>query len=214
MTQPQISREVATSSWQPTFEFTTDLDTVVDSILKPHEDYFLKLHSKVEEIIEREIAYAKTVDLYQITFADVCNWQKELFEHKKELIEETFTEKVALAGRASRLPNQHITLGLRTTNVEVGDWTPPHPMFLKDLKEMCFPIKVENNEFLTLPVVYDNGLIAGSKVDDEYFKYWITEWYKTFETIHFYEDLNGRVGGITINILSYLMTGKYLIKSN
>ena len=51
MTNQDILDEVATSKWQPEFEFTDDLDEVVDSILKPHEDYFLGLHSKVEEII-------------------------------------------------------------------------------------------------------------------------------------------------------------------
>ena len=81
MDKQDILDEVATSQWQPAFLFTGDLDAVVDSILKPHEDYFLGLHSKVKEIIEREISYAKTADTYQITFADVSNWQKELFEY-------------------------------------------------------------------------------------------------------------------------------------
>jgi len=40
----------------------------------------------------------------------------------------------------------------------------------------------------------------------------LTQWYKIFQTIHFFEDLNGRLGGIVINILFYNSTGKYLIK--
>lgn len=110
----------------------------------------------------------------------------------------------------NKLPNRYINLGLRQTQVKVGNWTPPHTMFLEDLKELCFPIKIDN-VFLTSPSVYDNGLIDGSKVDVEYFSNWITEWYKTFQTVHFFEDLNGRLGGIIINIISYIITHKYLI---
>lgn len=259
MTKQQILDEINSSSFQPEFEFTDSLDKAVDSILKPHEDYFLNLHDEVKEIIERETVFASTLPSfvsessygidgkkgweiqqellsnYEITFANVCNWQKELFEYKKEKIKDFIEPDWQLdeyndsddpddikewkdaAFRwnhckkiINKLPNQHINLGLRQTNVKVGNWTPPNPMFLEELKEMCFPIEVDNGEFLTLPVNFDDGLINNSKVDDEYFKYWITEWYKVFETIHFFEDLNGRIGGIVINILSYCLTGKYL----
>ena len=33
------------------------------------------------------------------------------------------------------------------------------------------------------------------------------------EFVIFFDDLNGRLGGIVINILSYVLTGKYMIKS-
>lgn len=227
MTEEQILQEVLTSNFQPEYKFTDDLDAVVDSILKPHEDYFLGLHGKVEEIIEREIDYAKTIGNYQITFADVCNWQKELFEHKREKIAEAnkilfmyenkqfpnFSENhqtIIDCRKANKLPNQYINLGLRQTNVKVGKWTPPAPMFIDELKEMCFPIEI-NDEFLTLPSTYDEGLINGSKVDDGYLKYWITEWYKIFETIAYMEDFNCICGNVVINIVSYILTNKYLI---
>lgn len=96
----QIIQEVSKSSWQPKFEFTDNLDAAVDSILKPHEDYFLGLHDKVKEIIEREIGVANSEELidfgngvYQITFADISNWQKQLFEHKKFKISQLVTLK-------------------------------------------------------------------------------------------------------------------------
>ena len=230
MTKEQILQEVANSSWQPEFEFTDDLDAVVDSILKPHEDYFLGLHSKVKEIIERETngvkAYSIVYDRpFQITFADVCSWQKELFEYKNQIIRESLQGNGDLAiisetkenhhylcKRIKTLPNQHINLGLRSNNVKVGKRTYPAPMFLEDLKEMCLPISIDYGEFLTLPFVYDEGLINKSKVDAEYFKYWITQWYKVFKTIRFFEDLNERLGGIIINSISYILIGKYLIR--
>lgn len=223
MTKEDILNEVATSNWQPKFEFTNNLDLVVDSILKPHEDYFLGLHSKVKEIIEREIErlsgfnFGRLFNLRdsQITFEDICNWQKELFKYKKCLIgntqiqSETYQtteeykkmfpalyEYKLFANKVKNLPNQYINLGLRKINVKVGDWTPPHPMFLEDLKEMCFP------------VVPDKVRVTNEEVLDA-----LTQWYKIFQTIYFFEDLNGRVGGIVINILSYVLTGKYLIKN-
>lgn len=155
MTKEQIIQEVSKSSWQPKFEFTDNLDAAVDSILKPHEDYFLGLHDKVKEIIEREIGVANSEELidfgngvYQITFADISNWQKQLFEHKKFKISQLVTLKqygdiddIIAARKTESLPNQHINLGLRQTNVKVGNWTPPAPMFLEELKEICLPIK-------------------------------------------------------------------------
>lgn len=235
MNKEQILNEVSTSTWQPVFEFTDDLDKVVDDILEPHEDYFLGLHRKVKEIIEREIDYFTEYHkqcvsagepeqaYYQITFADVCNWQKELFEYKKDLIKghsltlsninwqavansQSTLNKLRVSEQAIKLPNQHIELGLRTTNVTVGNWTPPHPIFLEELKSMCFPINLDT--------FCDDLCDDFSFVDPLSIKDKLTEWYKVFETVHYFSDLNGRVGGIVINILSYLLTGKYLINSN
>jgi hypothetical protein len=228
MTKSEILQQVAESTWQPEFEFTDDLNHVVDSILKPHEDYFLGLHSKVQEIIKREIAYANSVDNYTITFADICNWQKELFEHKKDLIDiavstlhENYENMFAL--KAGCLPNQHINLGLRTVNVRVGNWYPPKPMFLEDLKEMCFPLALEFDCRKTIDYSYylNTGTEAVFEEDyDDISEYekeilqMLTNWYKIFQICHFCEDLNGRVGGIVINIISYILTGKYLININ
>jgi hypothetical protein len=249
MARQDILNEVTNGKWQPQFEFTDDLDAVVDSILKPHEDYFLGLHSKVKDIIEREIEFAKPLssflkessygingkkgweiqqDLknnYKIIFADVCNWQKELFEYKKSIIQEYYNElnddlSIDGAMRLSSkirmiesLPNQHINLGLRTTNVKVGDWNPPHPMFLEDLKEMCFPIKIDE-----VDLSWWNYRTAKEKCTLFYFEKDVlnslTEWYKTLEVCHYFCDLNGRLGGIVINILSYILTGKYLIRKH
>ena len=239
MTKEEILHEVVNSKWQPEFEFTDDLDDVVDSILKPHEDYLLNLHDKVKEIIKREILYFDGLKNqnpfypeysdYKITFEDICNWQKELFEHKKRLINniqiqsETYQtteeykkmfpalyEYKLFADKVKNLPNQYINLGLRKINVKVGDWTPPHPMFLEDLKEMCFPVSINNDKTLLL----DNICKGGSIQTKEQIVFWLTKWYKIFETIYFFEDLNGRIGGIVIKIFSFLLTGKYIKKKD
>lgn len=259
MTKEQILKEIANSNWQPTFRFTDDLDAVVDSILQPHEDYFLELHGKVKEIIEREVSYFNGLknmnpfypehSEYKITFADVCNWQKELYEHKKYQMQEwvdrancieqdnikpyEISDREVLIKCINYLPNQYINLGLRLTNVIVGNFIPPHPMFLVDLKEMCFPIIIENSSYKRNSIDIYSQLYMGNEfvwfqgdyVDTNDFENPIideinlessllnelTNWYKLFNQIHFFEDLNGRIGGIVINILSYILTNKYLI---
>jgi fido (protein-threonine AMPylation protein) len=39
----------------------------------------------------------------------------------------------------------------------------------------------------------------------------IIDWYKKFETVHPFVDGNGRVGGVLLAAISYLITGKYLV---
>lgn len=248
MTPNEILQEVTTSSWQPVFHYTDNLDEVVDNILKPHEDYFLKLHSKVKEIIQREIDFATLNEVYEINFHMLCQWQKELFEFKKYIVHKKSCKNIDMyedgdvdleqfnyyQDKLDELPNLYIKLGLRTTNVKVGDWTPPHPMFLEDLKSMCFPI-LRKEELVAREKEFDTQWVLKfpkSEKHESYFTYSseekvlrfdsfgynqaildsLTEWYKTFETIHFFEDLNGRLGGIVVAILSYLMRQNYLTK--
>ena len=87
-------------------------------------------------------------------------------------------------------------------------------MFLEDLKKMCFPIfdleydcmsEVDTNHIVSLDGIY-------TSLHSEIVKYKLTQWYKICMTCHYWDDLNGRIGGIVINILSYILTGKYLIK--
>ena len=223
MTQKQVLQEVANSEWQPIFMSTTSLAEATDSILKHHEDYFLGLHDKVNEIIEREIHYAKTISDYQITFADICGWQKELHNYKLRKANEVLikpienNEDLSFQQKIATLPNLFINLGLRKTSVKVGNWTPPQPIFLNELIEMVFPISDED-----IRIDYTCWCMGLSEIErvlitERHKKLWfndyLTEWYKIFQVIHPLEDLNGRVGGIVINILYHLLTGEYLINS-
>jgi len=187
MTFNQILQEVKTSKWQPEFYWEKDIWVVADKINKPHEDYPLGVQ-KTQEII----TIFKGSD--RILFSDACQMQKELFDDKKSQIEGS---KLWLANpentyfaacylghqRVVELPNQYINLGLRRTQVKVGPWTPPATEFLFDLIPNIFPI-------------YQNSY---SKQE---MQRWV-QWYKIFQTIHPFEDLNGRVGGIIIASLSY-----------
>ena len=218
MTKQDILNEVATSQSQQEFSFTNDLDAVVDSILKPHEDYFLELHDKVIGIIMRECLFRDSDETRHvaITFADVSNWQKELFMYKKDKIEDLvsliqYGDRANLYNsyKAQNLPNQHINLGLRDTNVQVGKWTPPAPMFLEDLKEMCFPLSLDGfREYygLSLDTTLNEDLQNNNVL------LYLNNWYKTFKLCYFFEDFNEELSNIVINIFSYILTGKYLIK--
>jgi hypothetical protein len=165
-----------------------------------------------------------TKEYREITFADMCNWQKELFEHKKRIIDGVFDMYVTSNlnqwedaniyemkyQKTKKLPNLYLDvankLGLRNSIVTVGKYTPPHPIYLEDLKDMCFPISIYNQEGVTLGTCYE-----GTFNSDEAVLIYLTDWYRVFQTIHFFNDLNGRIGGIAINVLSYLLTGKYMI---
>ena len=180
MTKQDILNEVANSKWQPEFEFTDSIYDVVDSILKPHEDYGLGLHSELIKILEEE----KETDF--ISFDKACKYQKRLFNHKLSLITAEY----------AWLPNLYIDLGIRNTDVIVGNWIPPKHYSIWNLIDMCFPISTGQWHMIS----NHNEILKN-----------LTQWFKVFQTIHPFNDLNGRVGGLIINIISYNLTGKYLI---
>lgn len=156
MTYEQIIAEAGTSKWQPEFVLYESIDAVADAINRPHEDYPIGVQATIDMIL----LYRKS-DV--ITFADACNIQKYLFDVKVKIVDE---QKLTL-------PNLHINLGLRQTEVKVGGWVPPHPLFLSDFVRNLFPVYSADWKSLV-------------------------DWYKQFQTVHPFEDLNGRVGGIIV----------------
>ena len=257
MTKENILREVETSTWQPVFETTDDLNEVTNNILAHHEDSFLKgLSDIIKDIIVEETTYFNEyclykenagvcnlcgapkkgptssfcskcgrfgkIEQYRIDFNMLCQWQKQLFEGKKEIIsyyyEELDNDNLnkeeverlnSIIKKIEKLPNLYINLGLRqSAGIKVNNWIPPQPMFLEELKNICFPI-----------IIIDKDAFFLRK--ESFFRYLseetiikvLTHWYKCFQTIHFFEDLNGRLGNIVINILFYNLTGKYLIEN-
>jgi hypothetical protein len=255
MTKEQLMEMFETDNFQSKLEFTTNIEEAIESILNPHEDCFLELHNKVRKMIEREIKDRTDSSIlqiivpestYLITFADICNLQKELFEHKKEIIrysllshsQSYYSEGQFISDddtdywKINNLPNQHINLGLRQKEVTVSGRKCPHPMLLEELKELCFPIDIQwglfkrnsidyyhqlhlGNRFVWFESAYvdtenfDNPIIDKINLEDSLLNE-LTNWYKLFNQIHFFEDLNGRLGGIVVNILSHILTGKYV----
>lgn len=179
MTILDINNEVATSSWQPSFTPSRNLHHAVDSILKPHEDYFLPLGSEVRQIILEEVDYAQQNPDYVISVRDLFGFQARLFKHKVKVYEEYTGNKTLEYGL-------HIDLGYRNRPVVVNGYTPPHHMFVPDLLDQIMPVTMSKD--------FD-----------------IVHWFKMFETIHPLNDLNGRVGGIVMNIYSEVVNGHYLV---
>lgn len=85
----------------------------------------------------------------------------------------------------SKNDGTHLNLGMRQVPVKVGGWVPPSPLFLPDLIDNIFPVFHHQN---------------------------LMDWYKIFQTIHPFEDLNGRVGGIILAALSFDGTNFLTVK--
>ncbi len=213
----QIIKEVRESNFQPTFIYTDSIDEAVDSINIPHEDYDLDLDNIVKSIIEKELSngFNDTTNhpfIYSISLNKIFEWQKEILKVKQE--------KAALSNKSYH--NLYIKTGLRTHSVKVGNWNPPPPLYLQEFSELLFPIQFKRDLIESEEVIYQDNFLNLRMFKDTPYPYNIndneadlipilTEWYKYYQTVHFLEDFNGRTGGIVINILSYLITGKYLI---
>lgn len=183
MTFQDIINEVESSAWQPEFEWVSSIKEVSERINSPHEDYPLGVQPTIQIL-------GLLTDEKTLSWADACNIQKFLFIDKQDQIRNS-------SGKLSHLPNQFINLGLRRTEVKVGNWKPPHPMFLQELVDEIFPV------FLTdMPFAHERQKQISSNTE-------LIEWYKWFETIHPFEDLNGRVGGIIVAVLSH-SNGQFL----
>jgi hypothetical protein len=74
----------------------------------------------------------------------------------------------------------------RSYNVRVGTYIPPDHLQVRDLMEVFLPRSIW-------------------KLSD------LENFYIKFEEIHPFSDGNGRVGGIIIAGLSYILTGKYMV---
>ena len=78
----------------------------------------------------------------------------------------------------------------RRVNVKVGDHVCPHPSVLESMMEDL--VHIHKDRFQTMND-FSNPL--GAKV--------IIDWYTDFETIHPFEDGDGRVGGIIVALFSH-----------
>lgn len=206
------------------FEFTEDLYAVIDKIISSDDIYFPNLHQKIIEIIDKEIAYAKHISgtiIYDITFDNIEKAQKILSDYMKQVIEQTLEGEGDLAiisetkddyhylkRKLNSLINQHMNLGLRKTNVNTDTCIFPEPEYLESLKDMCFPISEDSFDYLR-----DNIDEVTFDLFDENVKIHLTQWYSRFQSIRYFESLNNILGYVVINIFSYILTEKYLIKT-
>lgn len=90
----------------------------------------------------------------------------------------------------------------RSVNVRVGSYRPPEHIFVKELMQKILPIKLVDHQLPEHEKHNSLNVIANDRD--------LTRWYSLFETIHPFEDGNGRVGGIVAGAISYSRYGEYL----
>jgi len=166
----------------PKFTWSEDVNEVADKINRPHEDYPLRV-GKTKEIIEE----------YLIGNLNPKSGLGETWRISEREIKEMHS--ILFGGDGFN--DKHILRGdYRKTNVTVGKHTPPEPLQLTYLMSRITPVEIGNNERKAFFVQNEEDLIR---------------WYQLFETIHPFQDGNGRIGGIVVSIMSYSLYRKYLM---
>lgn len=120
-------------------------------------------------------------DSVEIHVNDAFTIQKRLLSYKQSVYDRS---------KHGPLSNLYIDLGYRNGAVTVNGNETPHHMFMEDLCKGIFPIVINRK--------------SNNNLD-------IFEWFKHFQTIHPLNDLNGRVGGLILNIMSYHLYRKYVV---
>ena len=93
----------------------------------------------------------------------------------------------------------HILRGAyRRVNVRVGNHRPPDFLFVDHLMKEIMPV-VWHDDNITRYTRFS----ATTEIK-------MVEWYSLFQTIHPFQDGNGRVGAVVVAIISYIKTGKVL----
>jgi hypothetical protein len=185
----ELLNEVATSKWQPTFKYIDPkaILLVADAINQPHEDYPHLVDATVETI-------KFYIQIMQRTEDDTdSGWTPELGDALA-------IQKLLWGAKQNKMGSQagHIDIGLRKCNVTVGEFVPPHPIHVRELIEGVF----QRFNALDLSEMSTRDILDAA-----------TNFYKEFETVHPFEDLNGRVGGILLNLITYYYTGSLVIST-
>ena len=175
--------------FNPTFTWTDSVDEVADAINRPHDDYPWR-SQKTKELIEKFLEgnlkpHMGMGSLHRISEMDIKSMHGYLFDGLG------FNQKHILRG------------AYRTTQVSITNqktkeivFTPPEPLQIPYLMSRIAPVAIGDNGGKSFSVTSQKELV------------W---WYRIFETIHPFQDGNGRVGGIVVAIFSYSLYKKYLM---
>jgi Fic family protein len=166
--------------WQPDFIWVNDSALCADMINKPHEDYPMRV-DVTKEMIDTLVEYMQGYGI------------KELQERDIKQIHSTIMPDLHVSGRSYRVSDDIVVA--QTFKAVAHEYLP-------ELMDHILPVRIIEEE-LSERERYNNPNLIKNEFD-------LVRWYSIFETIHPFDDGNGRVGGTVIGVLSYLMENRYL----
>lgn len=169
----------------PKFTWSDDINEVADKINIPHKDDYPLRVGKTKELIEEYLKGDLNPKLglgglYRITEYSIKQMHSYLFRGYP------YNEKNILIG-------EYRKVGVEVN--KVGGYVFPEPLQIPYLMSKITPVEFGSNE--------RKAFFANEEPD-------FIWWYQLFQTIHPFQDGNGRVGGIVVACLSYSMYHKYL----
>jgi len=125
--------------------------------------------------------YDEFVGQTEFALKQTLYWLKERSINENDI---KFIHKICMEGKQIQLGKY------RYGNVTVGNnLIPPQPYMIPQMMMSIMPVGTEYQ-----------------KTEQD-----IINWYKEFETIHPFEDGNGRVGGIILAAMSKILTGSFIV---
>ena len=126
--------------------------------------------------------YPEFVDNTAKAITETINWLKEGSLKERDI---KMIHQICMEGKEYMVLGTWRKIGVVVSN----SFAPPEPFLIPSMMMSILPV----------------GTDSISTIDEA------IEWYKTFETIHPFEDGNGRVGGVLLAAISYLLTGEYTV---
>lgn len=180
----------AQPKFDPKFYLETNLNICSDKINRFHEDYPCRIDITSKIIDSHKHISNITESLLLSIHKSVMNTSG--VNKDDELV----------------YPLKEELLGVyRNHNVKVGGHIPSDWKLVPEQIKKIVPLEFSGG------LLNINGVAVNREANIHYNElviFALTKWYIDFQTIHPFSDGNGRVGGIVMAIMGYVMTGKFL----
>jgi len=175
----------------------SDLETIFEEVKERSAEWRPKfvdvedVRTLADMINKPHEDYPKRVDATEFCIRSIIGFDEhEMDEGFLFLCHSTIMTGLESRGRY-RTKEVHIVGSSQMVNVATGEiltkreivYTPPNYLLIPYLMSRIMPVR---------------------STDD------LIQWYRLFQSIHPFEDGNGRVGGVILGVLNFLKTGKYL----